>query len=282
MKLYFYRAPSGNFGDDLNEWLWPQLFPNTFDDDNDAVFVGIGTILDDLIPTAKKVIVFGSGAKGTDRLPKVDDRWDIRFVRGPLSAEILNLEKEKAISDGAYCLGLIPRIKQEKIHKFSFMPHISNVEMPFKRICDFLSINYIDPRAETEETIKQIESSQHLITEAMHGAIVADICRVPWLQVRIFTSRSEKNFSDFKWRDYRQSVNSFSECRPLPSIWPLEQTDKALTRRTIYAMKMAVATVRLRVIMNNGRFIMTEDRVLSELTDKLATEVDLFKRQYLT
>ena len=33
MKLYYYKAPLGNFGDDLNPWLWPRLLPDIFDDD---------------------------------------------------------------------------------------------------------------------------------------------------------------------------------------------------------------------------------------------------------
>ncbi len=28
MKLYYYKDVIGNFGDDLNSWLWDALIPN--------------------------------------------------------------------------------------------------------------------------------------------------------------------------------------------------------------------------------------------------------------
>ena len=50
MKMYFYRGRRPNFGDELNDWLWPPLLPGFFDDDERELFIGIGSTLYDFLP----------------------------------------------------------------------------------------------------------------------------------------------------------------------------------------------------------------------------------------
>ena len=45
MKLHYYKAPQGNFGDGLNEWIWDRLIPGWRNWDEDATLLGVGTIL---------------------------------------------------------------------------------------------------------------------------------------------------------------------------------------------------------------------------------------------
>ena len=71
MKLFYYKDPGGNFGDDLNAWLWPRLIPELLDDRDDTLFVGIGSILDRRIPQEPRKIVFGTGV-GYGLLPVLD------------------------------------------------------------------------------------------------------------------------------------------------------------------------------------------------------------------
>lgn len=78
MLLYFHKDPLGNFGDDLNPWLWPRIFPQTFSGevfhdpalrqsvpDGETLFPGIGTLLN-----------FGSNT-GYGTPPTIDDRLEI-------------------------------------------------------------------------------------------------------------------------------------------------------------------------------------------------------------
>lgn len=37
MKLYYYESKEGNFGDDLNRWLWDSIFPGFFDSDENRL-----------------------------------------------------------------------------------------------------------------------------------------------------------------------------------------------------------------------------------------------------
>ena len=84
--LYYCKIASGNFGDDLNPWLWSRLAPEVCQVENKTLFVGIGTILTCRIPVEPIKMVFGSGCWGHGPLPRLDDRWKVYCVRGPLTA----------------------------------------------------------------------------------------------------------------------------------------------------------------------------------------------------
>src|SRR5688572_7913948 len=92
MKLFYFRSPVGNFGDDLNPFLWGKLIKRLFErNDDGCTFVGIGTILDERLDDIPgKKLIFGSGISSQARLPKRQDDLDIRFVRGPISSAALS------------------------------------------------------------------------------------------------------------------------------------------------------------------------------------------------
>jgi len=59
-----------------------------------------------------------------------------------------------------------------------------------------------------EFTMSEIASCECLITEAMHGAIVADALRVPWKRFRFFAHIHEgEAVSEVKWNDWLASIN---------------------------------------------------------------------------
>ena len=89
MKLHYYKSTQlRNFGDDLNEWLWPRLMPELLDDDDSAILLGIGTILNDIlnetIPAGcQRIAVLSSGVGYGSGRPRIDGRWKINCLRGP-------------------------------------------------------------------------------------------------------------------------------------------------------------------------------------------------------
>src|SRR6185369_10490204 len=107
VRLHYYRDRLGNFGDDLNGWLWERLLPGCWDAADGVVMTGIGTILDNRIPDAKAWIIFSSGV-GYYPLPERfgGPEWHVVSVRGPLSARVLGLASDKALVDGAILLSL--------------------------------------------------------------------------------------------------------------------------------------------------------------------------------
>ena len=73
MRLYYWESPFGNVGDDLNRWLWPRLFGDVFDDDDETVLIGIGSILapgyEKHYRVYRKKIVLGAGARSAESPP---------------------------------------------------------------------------------------------------------------------------------------------------------------------------------------------------------------------
>src|SRR5437870_2385716 len=125
MKISTWDTP--NFGDRLNELVWPRYLSKYLDDDPAQLLVGIGSLLNHRLPVAPTKWILGSGVGHGDP-PVVDSTWKILWVRGPRSAAELRLPDCRYITDGAVLLSDI--FKPEPVKKFSvsFIPHCSAVE----------------------------------------------------------------------------------------------------------------------------------------------------------
>lgn len=198
MKLTYYKGPRPNFGDDLNAWLWPQLLPNYFDEDASELFIGIGSILtDDYSRTARKVVM-GSGYGGYSRPPVVDKTWDIKFVRGRHTANRIGVDESLGIGDSAILIRGMVNLRAIKRHKVSFIPHWESAQVGlWQDVCRRCGFNYIDPRDEVEPVISGILESEMIITEAMHGAIVSDALRTPWVAMSPIHARHRAKWADW-------------------------------------------------------------------------------------
>jgi hypothetical protein len=213
MKMFYYEGAIPNFGDELNPWLWPQLMPEVFaEQSEDELFVGIGSLLGVSVPVATKIIILGTGA-GYKPLPSpIPTWWYVYCVRGPLTARAMGLPPELGIGDGAILIRSLDLPQPSVQHRVSFMPHWETAIIgEWREICRATDVHYIDPRESVETVIREIRSSSRLITSAMHGAIVADAFRVPWIAAQPF---SKKHF--FKWRDWSSPLGVALDFNFLP------------------------------------------------------------------
>jgi exopolysaccharide glucosyl ketal-pyruvate-transferase len=203
MKLYYYRGRTPNFGDELNAWLWPRLLPDFFDDDDSSIFLGIGSTLYDFLPRDSRKIVFGAGYGGYTPVPAIDDRWTFYFVRGRMTAEKLRLDPSMAIGDAAILVRSCAVPKPAKTHAVSFMPHWESArDGDWTDTVREAGLHYIDPSGSVERVLADILASELVVTEAMHGAIVADALRVPWVPVRPLQPRHR-----MKWLDWASALD---------------------------------------------------------------------------
>jgi succinoglycan biosynthesis protein ExoV len=222
MFLHYHHAPQGNFGDDLNGWLWNRLLPPGWDADDGIVLVGIGTIIGRFIPDSRRYLVFGSGA-GYQSPPRGfgDSRWDIASVRGPLTAQALGLPPTKAVTDGAALLALLPEytpLSPAERSGVLFMPHHYALETgKWREVCALAGIDFLDPRDESRKSIQRIRRARLVLADAMHAAIVADTLRVPWIP--LVTS---PEINTFKWQDWTRSLGLPYEPVLLPASTRLE------------------------------------------------------------
>jgi exopolysaccharide glucosyl ketal-pyruvate-transferase len=203
MKMYFYRGKRPNFGDELNVWLWPRLVPGFFDGDEKELFIGIGSTLFDFLPKESRKIVFGAGYGGYTTVPVIDERWRFYFVRGRLTAAALGLDADLGVGDGAILVRSCVARPAPKVHRVSFMPHWeSAADGQWAQASAAAGLHYIDPCDTVENVLRQIQESEVLVSEAMHGVIVADALRVPWVSVRPVQAPNRA-----KWHDWASALD---------------------------------------------------------------------------
>ncbi|GIZ52847.1 polysaccharide pyruvyl transferase family protein [Noviherbaspirillum aridicola] len=214
MKLFYYKDRRGNFGDDLNPWIWNALAPELFDDDDSTVLVGIGTLINSKAPARPRKVVFGSGV-GYHRPPRIDHKWKFYCVRGPRSAQCLGLDRSMAISDPAVLLTRMPIPAPTPGAFVSYMPHHASLRhADWRGLCEKAGLRYLDPADDVAQTVARIRQSRLVIAEAMHAAIVADAFRVPWIAVSCYD-----HILDFKWSDWCESLGMSYRPLQLPRIW---------------------------------------------------------------
>ena len=208
MILYHWRGPVRNFGDELNTLLWPGLLPGFFDDDPRTRFLGIGSILDRRHPASGLKLVAGSGYGGYEARTALDETWIVHWVRGPRTARLLGLPARAGIGDpgsliAAAGLAPPPAAAQQPI---AFMPHFeSAIRGTWAEAAALAGLTLIDPRGDPTAIIAAIGQSRVLISEALHGVIVADALRVPWIPIRPLAPIHRP-----KWFDWADSL----EVRP--------------------------------------------------------------------
>lgn len=253
MKLVYAKLEPGNFGDELNPYLWPRLFPKAFAREDDCDFLGIGTILSPFVDRkGHRKVVFGAGAGYWDA-PVLDSSWTVYFVRGPLTAAMLGLPEGRAITDGAYCLSFLRKPSPRAGNDVVFMPHHkSEFEVDWKGLCAELGWVYASPTVAVEAGLELLGSARLVVTEAMHGAIVADIYRVPWVPVR-YGFRS----LDKKWDDWCSSVSVLYRPIDLPALLDVQlsgrETMERMGKKVLGQLNLGKPAWRATPVFRSGR-----------------------------
>ncbi|HWV70999.1 MAG TPA: polysaccharide pyruvyl transferase family protein [Pseudosphingobacterium sp.] len=296
MKYIYYKSHQGNFGDDLNPWLWPKIF-GEIETNAEINFLGIGSVLhqdnkllQELHPNQRKII-FGTGIRPSHTRLLLDNTWQVKFLRGPMSARYLNYQY-KHIADAAYALTQTDDYKQllatNKKYKISLMPYYKScLFFDWETIAKELGYHYISPLSElgVEHTLKEIAASELLITEAMHGAILADILRVPWHRF-IFSGRVMEggDVSEFKWTDFLQSIQiNYTQDSYIP-LYRKTNWNKITDRipnnfvKAEFFLKGEVKDKLLQTLNNPTDYYLSQDGVLNNIHEMISHEVFSIKR----
>ncbi len=113
------------------------------------------------------------------------------------------LSRETVITDAAVLVRAVRGPRQERpTLRFGFIPHCqSNRWFDWSSVCAELGFHHIDVSWDVERVMAEMSRCEVLICEAMHGAIVADALRIPWVPVSCY-----EDISAFKWRDWLSTV----------------------------------------------------------------------------
>lgn len=279
MNLLYFDGP--NVGDQLNPYLFGQLLANTaFQRPEGPLLCAIGTILDNRVPEDRPVVVFGSGVRDAARTFSTRN-WDVRFLRGPISANVLGMPG-RFITDPAYCLPLLPGFADRlagagKKYDLALVPYFSlSRRLAWRRIAKALGAQLIDPAWAPERFIEAVMQSRRVVTGAMHGAIIADICRVPWVRLRLDHSRTEPLLvSELKWCDWLASARLDPDRLLRPCLFDERAKPGAWTDWLGNFELFA----RLKRIRGNV-FQLSSEAVLRDLVVRLEEQVEGLRRDY--
>lgn len=187
--------------------------------------------------------------------PTAVDAWDVLAVRGPLTAAAIGLPGAAA-TDGAYLISDAPRLvgPEQSRTDIVFIPHYRNLlGQPWERACEEAGLTFVSPESSVDEMLDRLARASLVVTEAMHGAIVADALRIPWVPVTISPLVDE-----FKWRDWLSSVEL--DYAPIP-VPPPDQ-------REVRRYERVKATLR-RLGIDGHRHLAYSDPTPQDLTDWL-------------
>ncbi|MBD2532704.1 polysaccharide pyruvyl transferase family protein [Nostoc flagelliforme FACHB-838] len=280
MKLLYYRE--NNFGDKLNPWLWDKLIPGVIDNDHTTAFVAIGTLINDGLPVKTKNsrfrVIFGTGVGYGQGIPQLDDSYKIYCLRGPLSAQALGVSDKLALTDGAVLIrNLFDNYSQKKVYKFSYMPHYELAGESWSLVCESLGFGYIDPRWSIEKVLSCISETEVLFAEAMHGAIIADALRVPWVPIV-----TNPTILQFKWQDWCQSINVNYQPSYIKRLHhPSQKRDifspVRLTRDWVRQQK---SKSQLMHVAKTAQPALSSDTRIENLTQEMNEKLEKFKQDF--
>lgn len=190
----------------MNSWLWQALVPEMLEREDDYRLVGVGSLLScnlDLVPGRK--VVFGTGSGySSPPTPEQGKRWRVYCVRGPLTARLMGLEPELGITDGAWLINQVPDYAAVPTERRGtvFVPHWTSAKFgAWAAACKASDVTYVDPLWDCARVFHDIAHAELAVVESLHGAIIADYYRTPWIPV-VSPSRILK----FKWLDWCQSL----------------------------------------------------------------------------
>ena len=282
MKLSYYKLPNGerNFGDNLNPWIWDQLIPDVLDNDESVAFVGIGSLINDGLSYrtrhASKRVIFGTGVGyGKSTEVKLDESYKIYCLRGSLSAKALGVEENLGVTDGAVLIRRVYKNDAKKTYRYSYIPHYELAGKGWENVCKELGFGYIDPRWTVEEVLSAISQTEVLLCEAMHGAIVADALRVPWIPVV-----TNSTILSFKWQDWCSSIGIEYKPNYIERLQnPREKQDLLTPIRLVRdKIRQRKASQALKQIAMNQPSYLSEDSRIETLTQQLEEKLHLFQQ----
>jgi len=211
-NLFWFQKHKGlkwifgqNFGDYLSTIIVAEVAKEKKFDEmilKDKKLLAIGSILHF---ARNKDIVWGSGING-----KVDEKHhsfttlDIRSMRGPLTKDFLekrNIKTNEIFGDPAILIPyLFPKYKYQPIkNKIIAIPNLNEYLKCKKTIPKYIKL--VSPMQHWLAVLKEILSSELVITSSLHGLILSEAYNVP---VKLFKPFGGETM--FKYEDYLEGT----------------------------------------------------------------------------
>lgn len=223
----FGKTKKNNWGDDINDFFFNSIisrkirfvpFDKLLSSPKVTRYSLIGSIIGNF--DLNNTIVYGSGSITSS--PEITGTpVKVLSVRGPLTREILikqGIDCPEVYGDPALLLSrfYVPQI--EKTDTIGIIPHYRTLESNwmdnkwYPEFCSKNNVKIIDMSKYDKWTdiIDSICSCKYIISESLHGLIVAESYSIPSIWVEIQKHDMPWEW-DFKYRDFYSSINKSNE-----------------------------------------------------------------------
>lgn len=296
MKLFWAISRHGNVGDDLNPILWPALFGDDFFNDSPRqIFIGVGSVMSTMwkFENGARKIVFGAGARSSWSLPAIDNEWDFRFVRGPNTANLLRKWNVDFLTDPAIMLPSILQPEQRgnlqpAARTIGFVPHHRTPKKFVEKIVGELGLVAVSPQLQPAAFVNALCACDYIVAEAMHGAILADAYRIPWIGVRILNELCEGFTTRFKWGDWLKSLELPEDCvvQAAPGMFRFARkgtnrfVSKIVEQEGVFDRFVERSIRLLRRSMLSDAWQLSRESVVGEKRNRILEEIQRLKSEY--
>jgi len=158
-------------------------------------------------------------------------------VRGPRTTKTFGLDPDLAIGDSAILLRKLVDLNSRRKEKvIGYMPHWESMERGnWEQVCKLAGIKLIDPRHSVENVLEELLNCEFLVTEAMHGAIVGDALRIPWIAITPHEPTHRE-----KWFDWAEALGLELHSHYLPPSTVGEIKAKIRRKKLLHLMVYVV------------------------------------------
>ena len=176
----FWHIGRPNFGDDINPTFMQKLTGRSirFSANRDEQhFLAAGSILE--CATTDSIVV-GSGYLKPDSGP-LPSQTAVLSLRGELSLQRSQAQGEILLGDPLVLLDLLYKAPSKKKYQVGFVPHILNSKQMQAKYGS--QTHVICPSQDPWHVIAEIASCERVVSQSLHGLIVADALGIPNLWV---------------------------------------------------------------------------------------------------
>ncbi len=161
-------------------------------------YLGVGSILKNA--TASSTVIGSGFLSKSDSVEERPGR--IISLRGRLSLELVNHISDVWLGDPMVFIDRIYPAAKEKKYQLGYVPHVSMYLQAKGQFSD--KIKVINPSDEPWQVVAEIAACERIMSQSLHGLIVADALNVP----NIWIEPSEKmSGGRFKFDDYYTTLD---------------------------------------------------------------------------
>jgi pyruvyltransferase len=207
VKTHYARL--NNFGDRFNVDLLDYLGYKLMYVDNwkEADIALTGSILQHYGgPFQGKIL----GAGFIDnKITRINNSWDVKIIRGPLSAEQCGVLKKKVtFADPGILANIIFPIVKVKKYKIGIVPHYVDYDFAKSIFSNQKNVKVINVRKKPYQVAKEINECASIASSSLHGLIFADAYRIPNIHLKF----SDLLFGGLhKFKDYYYGMDASYE-----------------------------------------------------------------------